>query len=189
VIDRGQRRIRPVGVLLVLAMTLGLTACGTIQPKGSYPADDPRSAVHQFLRATVGQANGQRACALMTEAARQEMAARAGTCRAAMDKAIVALQGAPPTGEGTGRAAEDVELEARTDGDRATIDVFRGRGPRMTFDVVRLSPDELEQDTRDADRAVGSAPESEWRIDAGAEQLVTETNRPAIPSPEPDPRG
>ncbi|MBF6621669.1 MAG: hypothetical protein ITG02_15745 [Patulibacter sp.] len=182
--------IRSAGTLAaVLGVTLGLTACGAIQPKGSYPDDDPRSAVHQFLRATVGQANGQRACALLTVEARERMARSAGTCRAAMDKAIVALPGSPSTGEGTGRAAEDVELEARVDGDRATIEVFRGRGPRMSFEVVRLSADELEQDTKDGDMAVGTAPESDWRVDRGAEQLVTETNRPAIPSPEPDPRG
>lgn len=181
---------RSVGALAsAVVLTLTVTACGTIQPKGSYPEDDPRSAVHQFLRATVGQGNGQRACALLTAAARERMAAKAGTCRAAMDKAIVALPRAPSMGEGTRRAAEDVELEVRIDGDRATVEAFRGRGPRMSFEVVRLSAQELEQDTKDADRAVGTAPESDWRVDRGAEQLVTETNRPAIPSPEPDPRG
>lgn len=173
---------------LLIALVVGLTGCG-LQPKGAYPEDDPRSAVHQFLRATVGQNNGQRACALMTEAARERMAKNAASCRDAMNRAIVALPGSPSTGEGTGRAAEDVELEARVDGDRATVEVFRGKGPRMRFEVVRLSEAELEEDTKDSDMAVGTAPASDWRIDEGAEQLVTETNRPAIPSPTPDPRG
>ena len=173
----------------MLGLTIGLTGCG-LQPKGSYQEDDPRSAVHQFLRATVGQANGQRACALLTEAARERLAdTTAGSCRNALNAAIVALPGSQPTGESTGRAAEDVELEARVDGDRATVEAFRGKGRRMTFDVVRLSPAERARDTENADHGVGAAPKSDWRIDRGAEQLVTETNRPPVPSPEPDPRG
>lgn len=175
--------------LLATAVAVALSGCG-LQPKGSYPEDDPRSAVHQLLRASVGQGNGQRACALLTEAERKRMAdSLAGTCRGAMDRAIVALAGAPSTGEGTGRPAEDVELESRVDGDRATVEVFRGKGPRMRFEVRRLSADELREDTADADRGVGSAPKSDWRIDRGAEQLVTETNRRPAPGGAPDPRG
>lgn len=173
---------------LLAAIVVGLTGCG-LQPRGGHDESDPRSAVHQFMRATVGQNNGQRACALLTEAERARMAERAGTCRSAMDKSIVALQGSPSLGEGSGRAAEDVELTAQVDGDRARVEVRPPKGPPLAFDVVRLTEEELEHDMKDADKAVGSAPKSDWRVASGAEQLVTESNRLPETSTEPDPRG
>ncbi len=88
------RGIRSFASLVALVgVTAGLAGCGP-KPKGSYPEDDPRSAVHQLLRATVGQANGQRACALLTEAARERFdRTAAGSCRNALNTAIAALPG------------------------------------------------------------------------------------------------
>jgi hypothetical protein len=183
-VTRG-RRIVPVALAVLTASAL--TAC---DPKGHYPEDDPRSAVHQLLRASVGQANGQRACALLTEAARARMAeSLSGTCRGAMDRAIVALPGASGKDDGgTGRAAEDVVLDAELskDGNRATVTVRGTRGQPLRFGAVRLSEAERKRDTKDADQAVGSAPKSDWRVDEGAEQLVTETRpvRPGTPVPD-----
>lgn len=171
----------------LVGVTVGLTACGP-KPKGSYPEDDPRSAVHQLLRATVGQANGQRACALLTEQARERFDRTiAGSCRNALNAAIAALPGAQSTGEGTGRAAEDIELESRVDGDRATVTAFRGDGPRLTFEVVRLSEEQLAADPGTSDRGVGSAPQSDWRVDRGAEQLVKVPDEPTTTTTEPEP--
>lgn len=166
----GARRV--AALLATVGVTVGLTACGP-KPKGSYPEDDPRSAVHQLLRATVGQANGQRACALLTVEERERFdQTAAGSCRNALNTAIAALPGAEAGYGGTDREAEDIELESRGDGDRATVTAFRGDGPRLTFEVVRLSEQELAADTSSADRGVGSAPKSDWRVASGAEQLV-----------------
>lgn len=157
----------------LIGVTVGLTACGP-KPKGSYPEDDPRSAVSQLLRATVGQANGQRACALLTAAAREQFdQTPAGSCRNALNTAIAALPGAATGFGGTDREAEDIDLEAQTDGDRATVTASRGDGPRLTFEVVRLSEEELAADPGTSDNGVGSAPQSDWRVDRGAEQLVS----------------
>lgn len=191
-VDRRRSRGR-TSVALVTVLSVALSGCG-LQPKGSHPDDDPRSAVHQLLRASVGQGNGQRACALLTEAARERMAETlSGSCRGAMDRAIVGLQGSPALGEGSGRAAEDVELAAEVDGDRATVTVVTEKGHEMSFDVSRLTEEQLKEDLKDSDLAVGTAPESDWRVDRGAEQLVTETNRLPEPAPgpdaAPDPRG
>lgn len=167
----GTRRV--AALLATVGVTVGLTACGP-KPKGSYPEDDPRSAVHQLLRATVGQANGQRACALLTVEERERFdQTAAGSCRNALNTAIAALPGAEAGYGGTDREAEDIELESRTDGDRATVTAFRGDGPRLTFDVVRLSEQELAADPSTSDRGVGSAPKSDWRVARGAEQLVS----------------
>lgn len=189
----GRRRsARSLAALVALVgVTAGLVGCGA-KPKGSYPEDDPRSAVHQLLRATIGQANGQRACALLTEAARDRFdRTSAGTCRNALNTAITAFPGSETGSEGMDRGAEDVDLKSTVDGDRATVTASRGGGPPLSFEVVRLSEEELEDDTKDADQAVGSAPRSEWRVDRGAEQLVTVATPPRTPtpSPDPDPRG
>jgi len=185
------RGIRSLASLVALVgVTAGLAGCGP-KPKGSYPEDDPRSAVHQLLRATVGQANGQRACALLTEAARERFdRTAAGSCRNALNTAIAALPGEATGYGGTDREAEDIDLEARVDGDRATVTASRGDGPRLSFDVVRLSKDELAADTSSADSGVGSAPKSDWRVDRGAEQLVSRkssgetSGSDAVPEPD-----
>ena len=50
--------IRPLALFMAtIGVTVGLTACGP-KPKGSFSEDDPRSAVNQLLRATVGMALG-----------------------------------------------------------------------------------------------------------------------------------
>lgn len=176
------RTRRVAALLATIGVTAGLTACGP-KPKGSFPEDDPRSAVNQLLRATIGQANGQRACALLTEEARERFDRTiAGSCRSALNTAIAALPGAESSGEGTGRAAEDLEFESRVDGDRATVTAFRGNGPRLTFEVVRLSEAELAADPSNADRGVGSAPKSDWRVDRGVDQLVQVPDESAAPS-------
>lgn len=178
----GRRRggLRSLAALVALVgVTAGLTACGP-KPKGSFPEDDPRSAVNQLLRATIGQANGQRACALLTEEARERFDRTiAGSCRSALNTAIAALPGSASSGEGTGRAAEDLEFESRVDGDRATVTAFRGDGPKLTFEVVRLNGAELAADEEArGDRGVGSAPKSDWRVDRGVEQLVEVPEEP-----------
>ncbi len=183
----GARR-RTAGVALAVLLGLSLAAC---DPRGHYPEDDPRSAVHQLLRASVGQSNGQRACALLTEDERERLAKTlAGTCRGALDRAIVMLPGGSSKADGgTGRAAEDVVLDAELseDGKRATVTVQGTRGKPLRFGAVRLSPEELKRDTKDSDRAVGSAPNSEWRVDEGVDQLVTGVRPPARPgTPSPD---
>lgn len=161
-----------MSLVALVGVTAGLTACGP-KPKGSYSEDDPRSAVHQLLRATVGQANGQRACALLTVEERERFDdTAAGSCRNALNTAIAALPGATGGYGGTDREAEDIELQSRVDGDRATVTAFRGDGPRLTFEVVRLSEEELAADPSTSDRGVGSAPKSDWRVARGAEQLV-----------------
>lgn len=183
--SRGTRRV--AALLATIGVTVGLTACGP-KPKGSFPEDDPRSAVGQLLRATVGQANGQRACALLTEAARERFdRTPAGSCRNALNTAIAALPGATTGFGGTDREAEDIDLEARTDGDRATVTASRGDGPRLTFEVVRLSEEELAADPGTSDNGVGSAPKSDWRVDRGAEQLVSRASGGETPGPKATP--
>ncbi len=165
----------------------GLSGCGP-KPKGSYPEDDPRSAVHQLLRATIGQANGQRACALLTAQARERFdRTKAGSCRNALNAAIGALPGSQEGAGGVEREAEDIELESRVEGDRATVTAFRGNGPRLSFEVVRLSPAELAADPSTNDEGVGSDPQSDWRVDRGAEQLVRIPDEPTTGKADPEP--
>lgn len=166
------RRPRPTALLAALGCVAALAAAGCGQ-EGKYKGDDPRSAVNQLLLAAVGQANGQRACSLLTTAARARLdATAAGSCRQAMSNAISSMPGAYSSTDDAGRAAEDLEFTVKTDGDRSVVTAWRGSGRHLTFRLVRLTKEQEAADTAGTDQAVGSTGHSRWRVDTGAEQLL-----------------
>ncbi|WP_210491475.1 hypothetical protein [Patulibacter sp. SYSU D01012] len=155
-----------------LALGGGAAGCGQAS---RFPADDPRSAVNQLLIAAIAQANGQRACSLLTVRARERFdAGPAGSCRAALNTAISSMPGPYNASDDAGQAADGLIYTLRKDGpDRATVTARRGRNPALTFRVVRLSPREREADEAGSEQTVGGGPpDTEWRVDVGAEQLL-----------------
>lgn len=166
---RGTRRTAPP-VILVGVLLLGLAGCGD---EGKYKPDDPRSAVNQFLLATVGQANGQRACSLLSPAAQARLAeTAAGSCRQAMNTAVSSMPGAYSATEDAGRAAEKLEYTSKVDGDHAVVSAWRGKGRHLTFRLVRVGPVAKPADSDGPQPGVGTSGNSEWRIETGAEQLL-----------------
>lgn len=174
-------RQRTTAVVLAGLAVVAVSGCGQA---GQFGDDDPRAAVNELLLAAVGQANGQRACSLMSPAARGRLdASPAGSCRQAMNNAVSSLPGAYDASSDAGRGASDLDYTLRRQGDdRATVTARRGSGPPWTFRLIRLPADQAEQDSigRDEDR-----PSTPWRVDRGAEQLLEVD--PSRPGPQTTP--
>lgn len=185
---RAGRRRAATAATLACLVVVGAAGCGQA---GQFSDDDPRTAVNELLLAAVGQANGQRACSLMSAAARARMdEGPAGSCRQALSNAVSSLPGVFDATNDAGRGATDLDFTVRHEGDdRATVTARRGNGPAWTFRVIRLSASEAEQDQvgRAEDR-----PATPWRVDRGAEQLLeVDPSRPGpqtttAPAPAPD---
>lgn len=184
---------RAPGVLAAAAAALaGLTGCGEA---GKYGAEDPRSAVAQLLNASISQANGQRACSLLTQAARDRLASGpAGSCRQALNASISSMPGPQGASDDAGRATTGLTFEVLSrSADRARISARRKDHPALTFDVVRLSAEQLDEDTTASRDTVGGTVDTDWRVDGGERQLVEvrpgESGPATTPTPAPTPAG
>jgi hypothetical protein len=161
-------------------LAVGATGCGQA---GRYGPDDPRGAVNQLLNAAIGQANGQRACSLLSAAARARLdAGPAGSCRQALNNSVSSMPGPYSSTDDAGRASTDLiyETVSQTQ-DRAVVTARRGKNPPFTFRLVRLTAQQLDQDTAASQDTVGGTVDSEWRIDRGETQLVEVDDTPPAP--------
>jgi hypothetical protein len=167
--DAGPRAL--VAVLLAGAGVLGATGCGQA---GEFGPDDPRSAVAQLLNASISQANGQRACSLLTEAARTRLAeGPAGSCRQALNASVSTMPGPNASSDDAGRATTDLDFAVISETkDRARVSARRGENRALTFDLVRLSSEQLGADAEASQDTVGGTVDTDWRVDAGERQLV-----------------
>jgi len=148
------------------ALALAASGCGDTE---RFAADDPRETVARLLLATIGQANGQRACGMLTARARDELAAGpAGSCRGALSKVAAVLPGEEDEPTASDRAISKLRFTAATpsDGGRRTTVRVRGRGLDLRFAMVRLSG-------READAGSGLP----WRVDDGVDQLFHDKPR------------
>jgi hypothetical protein len=166
-----RRRARAAALVLVVASALGGVGCGQA---GEFEPDDPRSAVAQLLNASISQANGQRACSLLTEAARTRLAeGPAGSCRQALNASVSTMPGPNAASDDAGRATTDLTFDVLSQSaDRARVSARRGDNRALVFDVVRLSAAQLDQDTSASQDTVGGTVDTDWRVDAGEKQLV-----------------
>jgi hypothetical protein len=155
----------------------GLAGCGQA---GKFDAGDPRSAVAQLLNASIGQANGQRACSLLTTAARERLdAGAAGSCRQALNASISSMPGPYSSTDDAGRASTDLIYRTVSQtNDRAVVTARRAKNPALTFRLVRLTAQQLDEDTAASQDTVGGTVDTDWRVDRGEQQLV-ETDDPA----------
>jgi hypothetical protein len=162
---------RTAALLLAVAATGGLAACGQA---GKYGPDDPRSAVAQLLNASISQANGQRACSLLTAAARERLdQGPAGSCRQALNASVSSMPGPFRASDDAGRATTDLIFEVLSQTkDRARVSARRGDNRALTFDVVRLSGQQIDSDTSASQDTVGGTVDTDWRVDGGERQLV-----------------
>lgn len=172
---RSRVRQRTAAVVLAGLAVVAISGCGQA---GQFGDDDPRAAVNELLLAAIGQANGQRACSLLSPAARERLdESPAGSCRQALNNAVSSLPGAYDATNDAGRGASDIDFTSELEGDdRATVTARRGKGAPWTFRLIRLSSEAAEQDVtgREEDR-----PATPWRVDHGAEQLLeVEPSRP-----------
>lgn len=153
------------------AVVAGATGCGQA---GEYGPDDPRSAVAQILNAAISQANGQRACSLLSTAARDRLAAGpAGSCRQALNASVSTMPGPYSSSSDAGRATTDLTFDVLSQTkDRARVSARRGDNRALTFDLVRLTAQQLDDDISASQDTVGGTVDSDWRIDAGERQLV-----------------
>lgn len=153
------------------AVLLGAAGCGQA---GAFAADDPRSAVNQLLNAAVSQANGQRACSLLTQTARDRLAnGAAGSCRQALNASVSSMPGPYSSTDAAGRATTDLTYEVLSQtADRARVSARRGSNRAFTFDLVRLTGDQINADTEASQDTVGGTIDSDWRIANGERQLV-----------------
>lgn len=166
------RRSRIVAAGLAgIALAVGATGCGEA---GKYGADDPRSAVAQLLNASISQANGERACSLLTPAARERLAqGPALSCRRALNASVSSMPGPQGASDDAGRATTGLTIEVLSrSADRARVSARRKDNPALTFEVVRLTAEQLERDTTANQDTVGGTVETDWRVDAGERQLV-----------------
>ena len=164
------RRTTLLGVAGAVA-ALGVTGCGQA---GKYGPEDPRSAVAQILNAAISQANGQRACSLLTQEARTRLAqGPAGSCRQALNASVSSMPGPYAASDDAGRATTDLNFEvlSQTE-DRARVSARRGENRALTFDLVRLTGQQLDDDTAASQDTVGGAVDSDWRVAGGERQLV-----------------
>jgi hypothetical protein len=150
---------------------LGAVGCGQA---GQFGPDDPRSAVAQLLNASISQANGQRACSLLTQAARDRLAdGLAGSCRQALNASVSSMPGPYVSTDDAGRATTDLTFDVLSEtADRARVSARRGNNPALTFDLVRLTGAALDQDTEANQDTVGGKIDSDWRVSSGEQQLV-----------------
>lgn len=174
---------RAVALSIATAAVAGLAGCGQA---GKYGAEDPRSAVAQLLNASISQGNGQRACSLLSSAARDRLAAGpAGSCRQALNASISSMPGPYGASDDAGRATTDLTFEvlSQTE-DRARVSARRKDNPALTFDLVRLSAQQLDADTSASQDTVGGTVDSDWRVDGGEKQLVEVRAGESGPPPE-----
>ncbi|MGE4427299.1 MAG: hypothetical protein AB7G37_12675 [Solirubrobacteraceae bacterium] len=149
------------GIAVVLAALVAV-GCGDAQRFGG---DDPRSAVGRLLVLSVGQANGAKACAMLTRELREELdAGPAGDCRRAMGNVTSLLPGERDEATSFEQVTSGLTFTKEEDGDAATVRVV-GRGADVSFDLKRLPDGE----PRGAD---GGDPDTPWRIATGVEQLL-----------------
>jgi hypothetical protein len=66
--------------------------------------------------------------------------------------------------------------------DRAVVTARRAKNPPLTFGLVRLTAQQLDEDTAASQDTVGGTVDSQWRIDRGEKQLVEVDDTPA-PAP------
>jgi len=170
-VARGAVARRAVVLGVAGAAVLGVTGCGQA---GKYGPDDPRSAVAQLLNASISQANGQRACSLLTTAARTRLAeGPAGSCRQALNASVSSMPGPYAASDDAGRATTDLNFEVLSESeDRARVSARRGENRALTFDLVRLTAQQLDEDTSASQDTVGGSVDSDWRVDRGEQQLV-----------------
>ncbi|MEV4421442.1 hypothetical protein AB0L40_15885 [Patulibacter sp. NPDC049589] len=175
------------------AAVLGVTGCGQA---GEYGPDDPRSAVSQLLNASISQANGQRACSLLTEAARTRLAdGVAGSCRQALNASVSSMPGPYSSTDDAGRATTDLHIDVVSqDADHAKVTARRGDNRAFVFTVVRLDGAALTADTEANQDTVGGKIDTDWRVDTGEKQLVevapaTESDPPPTTTTAPTPAG
>jgi hypothetical protein len=170
-VSGARRRARVAALVLVAASALGAVGCGQA---GEFEPDDPRSAVAQLLNASISQANGQRACSLLTEAARTRLAeGPAGSCRQALNASVSTMPGPNAASDDAGRATTDLTFDVLSESaDRARVSARRGDNRALVFDVVRLSAAQLDEDTSASQDTVGGTVDTDWRVDAGEKQLV-----------------
>jgi hypothetical protein len=171
---------RGAAVLAAGALAVGAAGCGQA---GKYGPGDPRGAVNQLLNAAVGQANGQRACSLLSAAARARLdAGPAGSCRQALNNSVSSMPGPYSSTDDAGRASTDLIYETLSQSkDRAVVTARRGKNPPFTFGLVRLTAQQLDEDTAASQDTVGGTVDSEWRIDRGEKQLVEVDDTPPAP--------
>ena len=170
--SRSPVRLRALALAATSALALGgLAGCGEA---GKYGPEDPRSAVAQLLNASISQANGQRACSLLTQAARDRLASGpAGSCRQALNASVSSMPGPQGASDDAGRATTGLTFEVLSKtGDRARVSARRKQNPALTFDVVRLSAEQLDEDTTASQDTVGGTVDTDWRVDGGERQLV-----------------
>lgn len=174
-------RAAAVGLASVAAVA-GLVGCGQA---GRYGAEDPRSAVAQLLNASISQANGQRACSLLSAAARDRLAAGpAGSCRQALNASVSSMPGPYGASDDAGRATTDLTFEVLSESqDRARVSARRKENPALTFDLVRLSAEQLDEDTAASQDTTGGTVDTDWRVDGGERQLVEVRPTDAGPPP------
>ena len=179
------RRALVLGLASAAALT-GLTGCGQA---GKYGPDDPRSAVAQLLNASISQANGQRACSLLSAAARDRLASGpAGSCRQALNASVSSMPGPYGASDDAGRATTDLTFEVLSETkDRARVSARRKENPALTFDLVRLTAQQLDDDTAASQDTVGGTVDTDWRVDGGEKQLVEVRPADAGPAPETTP--
>lgn len=175
----GAARSRLGAVLLLAVAGLAASGCGDAQ---KFPDDDPRTAVSRLLQAATGEANGLRACGLLSDPARARLdRGPAGSCRAALSKTPSLLPGEVDEPTSFDRVISKLDFTVRRSGDRATV-VVRGRGAALRFGVVRVAGD-----------GTSGGPDTEgnpgipWRVDSGVEQLLNDKPIPpadgAVTSP------
>jgi hypothetical protein len=170
---RGPRAWRRAAAALAVGgvLVFGTTGCGQA---GEFGADDPRSAVAQLLNAAIGQANGQRACSLLSQAARARLdAGAAGSCRQALNNSVSSMPGPYSSTDDAGRATTDLiyAVVSQTK-DHAVVTARRAKNPPLTFRLVKLTAEELDEDTAASQDTVGGTVDTDWRVDRGEKQLV-----------------
>ena len=155
------RHHRPIAVLAAAALAaLALSACARNEPSGA-PGNDPVKAVKEFLiNGTVDQ-DGYEACVFLATREQGAAARRVGgsECRQAFDLARLRLGGKRVD---TVHEVDHLAASAAVDGGRASVRLTSG-GQSIRFELVRATS---------AERAQFLAPDTEWRIAAGALPLI-----------------
>ncbi|WP_320671744.1 hypothetical protein [Patulibacter defluvii] len=168
-------RRRGPALALLLAAGLGASGCGDAQ---KFPDDDPRTAVSRLLQAANGEANGLRACGLLSDAARARFdRGPSGSCRVALSKAPALLPGEVDEPTSFDRVISKLRFSVRQQGDRARVEV-RGRGALLRFSLIRVHGAQAEGGP-DTEGNAGIP----WRVDRGVEQLLNDKPIPRADEP------
>ncbi|MEV4420803.1 hypothetical protein AB0L40_12615 [Patulibacter sp. NPDC049589] len=167
-------RVLPLALASVLAVAS--TGCGS-----DFKKDEPQTAVRDFLMITLARDNGQQGCDFLTQKAQKAFAqipASGATtaipdpedtgqaCRALLERPQLIGDKDKREVNTTGEV-RDLDYSTQKDGDKATVTVKTNGGPTLTFKL-----------TKQGDAGVGNLyePKTPWRIDDGAEPLVTATS-------------